>query len=90
MIHIFFSFLFFFACRYLRVPLVLQFFASPAMLPALASEELQELLDCVLFEPGEWSSVEPPVATAVPARHTQKRVCLYDDPLPLHVVCGGC
>ena len=37
------------------------------MLPALASEELQELLDCVLFEPGEWSAVDPPVPTCVPA-----------------------
>ena len=33
----------------------------------------RELLDCVLFEPGEWSAVDPPVADRVPA---PDRACL--------------
>lgn len=39
---------------YLRVPLVLQFFAEPTRIAALANEELQSVLDACLFEPGVW------------------------------------
>ena len=37
---------------YLRVPLVLQFFADQMRVMALSSAELQSVLDAVLFEPG--------------------------------------
>ena len=41
---------------YLRIPLVLRFFAAPEMTTALANEQLQDMLDAVLFEPGAWRS----------------------------------
>ena len=39
---------------YMRIPLVLQFFSPQSRTLALSSPELRQLLDCVLFEPGEW------------------------------------
>ena len=39
---------------YLRIPLLLRFFAEPARTAALAQPELQQMLDAALFEPGEW------------------------------------
>lgn len=50
----------------MRVPLVLQLLAQPATLPALASPELQAVLDAALFEPGEWlpATGAPPLAEA--------------------------
>jgi hypothetical protein len=41
---------------YLRLPLVLSFFATQERLNALGSEQLRALLDGVLFEPGLWKS----------------------------------
>ena len=44
---------------YLRVPLLLHFFAQPSHTPALACVELQQLLDAALFEPGAWQPDAP-------------------------------
>ncbi|CAM9378337.1 unnamed protein product [Chrysoparadoxa australica] len=52
---------------YLRVPLLLQFFADPVRLQSLWSDALQEVLDAALFEPGQWQPEEPPVPSVVPA-----------------------
>lgn len=41
---------------YLRIPLVLQFFACQEHVAALGSEALQEVLDACLFEPGQWQA----------------------------------
>ena len=39
---------------YLRIPLLLQFFADQQRLPALAHARMQEVLEAALFEPGAW------------------------------------
>ena len=39
---------------YIRIPLVLNFFAAPENLAALCSPTIQRVFDCVLFEPGLW------------------------------------
>lgn len=55
---------------YVRMPLLLRFFADHARLRALASSELRDVLDACLFEPGLW---RPPfeanalILTTVPA-----------------------
>jgi len=41
---------------YLRIPLVLQFFACQEHIAALGCEQLQEVLDACLFEPGQWQA----------------------------------
>ena len=52
---------------YLRVPLVLDFFASEMRLAALSSADVQACLDACLFEPGLWQSVaEKAVPIVVP------------------------
>ena len=48
---------------YLRIPLVMQFFSSQEHTKALVREELQDILDCCLFEPGAW---RPPEKIEVP------------------------
>jgi hypothetical protein len=45
---------------YLRVPLLLRFFAEPARTAALAHRELQRTLDAAIFEPGEWQPADAP------------------------------
>jgi hypothetical protein len=53
---------------YLRIPLVLKFFATQEMTSALSCPELMEMLDGVVFEPGEWQASEAKaVPTMVPA-----------------------
>jgi len=49
---------------YLRIPLVLGFFANQLRVRSLASRQLRNVLDCVMFEPAEWS---PPSNTMLPA-----------------------
>ncbi|CAM9735909.1 unnamed protein product, partial [Hapterophycus canaliculatus] len=39
---------------YIRIPLVIKFFADPVRMQALWSEDLQEVLDATLFEPAQW------------------------------------
>ncbi len=41
---------------YLRVPLLLRFFAQPSHIHALGSVRLQAALDAALFEPGLWQA----------------------------------
>jgi len=56
---------------YLRIPLVLKFFATQEMTSALACPELMEMLDGVIFEPGEWQATEAksvPVVVPAPDR----------------------
>lgn len=43
---------------YLRIPLVLSFFATEDRIHALKQEQLRQLLDAVLWEPGQFGSVE--------------------------------
>lgn len=45
---------------YMRIPLVVNFFADQTHVMALASDALQELVDACLFEPGSWSSQPSP------------------------------
>ena len=53
---------------YLRIPLILNFFASPEHIHALGQERLQTVVDGALFEPGLWQSAttEKTVPMAVP------------------------
>lgn len=54
---------------YLRIPLVMQFFSSQEHTKALVREELQDILDCCLFEPAAWRPPEElEVPDQVPAR----------------------
>lgn len=39
---------------YLRIPLVMKFFSDHMRITALGSEELQQVIDACLFEPGKW------------------------------------
>lgn len=50
---------------YMRIPLVLQFFADQMLLTSLASLELQSALDACLFEPGMWQAAYTKVAPSV-------------------------
>ncbi|KNC49197.1 uncharacterized protein AMSG_11859 [Thecamonas trahens ATCC 50062] len=49
---------------YLRIPLLMQFFADETRVYALAAPELQAVLDAALFEPGAWLA---PGARTLPA-----------------------
>lgn len=52
---------------YLRIPLVLQFFARHEHVTALACNTLQEVLDSCLFEPGQWQAdLSKAVPTQIP------------------------
>ncbi len=52
---------------YIRIPLVMQFFADPQHLLALGSTDLQEVLEAVLFEPGAWQSArQAPLPMEIP------------------------
>ena len=46
----------FLTAPYIRIPLVLNFFAHPDRFMALNENELQHVIDCVMFEPGAWQS----------------------------------
>jgi hypothetical protein len=58
---------------YLRIPLVMNFFAQPERILALGEPQLRHVLDCVLFEPGEWQRdddrPEPKCIPAPDRRH---------------------
>lgn len=41
---------------YLRIPLLLNFFASETRLKTLRNRDLQEVLDAAMFEPGAWKA----------------------------------
>ena len=44
---------------YLRVPLLVRFFAQTSHTAALSNPQLQEILDAALFEPGRWQPNTP-------------------------------
>ena len=48
---------------YLRVPLLLRFFADRSRMKSLLAPQLQAVLDAALFEPGTW---QPPVEVELP------------------------
>lgn len=52
---------------YLRIPLVLNFFATSEHIHALSQTKLQEVLDAIMFEPGAW---HPPKEKKAPASIT--------------------
>jgi hypothetical protein len=53
---------------YLRIPLILAFFSKPERINALGSEDLRNVLDCVMFEPGAWQAeASKPIPAVVPA-----------------------
>ena len=53
---------------YLRIPLLLNFFANEVRLKALRSKALQEVLDAAMFEPGQWKAdTEVPLPSQIPA-----------------------
>ena len=49
---------------YLRIPLVLNFFACSEHIHALSQVKLQNVLDAIMFEPGAW---HPPKDKKIPA-----------------------
>ena len=55
---------------YLRIPLVLAFFAEPSRITTLRCIKLQRVLDACLFEPGPWRSplYDAKIDTQIPAR----------------------
>ena len=59
---------------YLRIPLVLHFFADRTRVKAIASPKVQLLLDAALFEPGPWRTAHvAPLPACIPAH---ERSCL--------------
>jgi len=53
---------------YLRIPLLLNFFANEVRLKALRNNQLQEVLDAAMFEPGQWKAdTEVPLPSQIPA-----------------------
>ena len=60
---------------YLRIPLMLEFFADPLRIVGLGHESLQEVLDACLFEPSTWqptlSKPRPEVIPALTREHMQ-------------------
>jgi hypothetical protein len=64
---------------YLRVPLVLSFFATEDRIHALKQPQLRDLLDAVLWEPGQFSSpeVSKQVPQAVPAEKPELLATAY-------------
>ena len=62
---------------YLRIPLMLQFFADQQRLNALAHPRMQEVLEAALFEPGAWQEEprrRPP--THVPLAQSERATVL--------------
>jgi hypothetical protein len=49
---------------YLRIPLVLNFFACSEHIHSLSQLKLQNVLDAIMFEPGAW---HPPKEKKIPA-----------------------
>jgi hypothetical protein len=48
----------FLTAPYLRIPLMLNFFTQEHRLKALLNQELQEVLDAAMFEPGLWQEMD--------------------------------
>ena len=68
---------------YLRVPLLVNFFADQQRLNALSSTRLQEVLEAALFEPGTWQEDDArPPPTHIPPR-PEERARVLATPLGL-------
>ncbi|CAM9225977.1 unnamed protein product, partial [Phaeothamnion confervicola] len=68
----------FLTAPYLRIPLCMQFFADPVRMQALWSEDLQDVLDAALFEPGLWQAAlekQRPMAIPAPTREHLATPC---------------
>ena len=62
---------------YLRIPLLLTFFADPQRIGALAHPKIQALLEAALFEPGAWQpTAVRPLPTHIPPRPTERAAVL--------------
>jgi len=62
---------------YLRIPLLLTFFADPQRIGALAHPKIQALLEAALFEPGAWQpAAVRPLPTHIPPRPTERAAVL--------------
>ena len=57
---------------YLRIPLVLDFFANPTRIACLAEAGIQQVLDACLFEPGPWRSSEQGTIRSMPSEVPSK------------------
>lgn len=63
---------------YLRIPLILSFFAHQERLNSLGSEKLRALVDGVLFEPGAWMSkqlAQKPLPDTIPYDRSYLATC---------------
>jgi len=61
---------------YLRVGLVLGFFASEERAPALTSSKVQELISACVFEPGPYSSLTQAIPEHIPIHESKKDALL--------------
>lgn len=69
---------------YLRIPLLLNFFADQQRLDALGSTRMQEVLESAIFEPGAWQGTcDRRVPTEVPVLKAEERTVLLATPLGL-------
>lgn len=60
---------------YLRVPLILSFFAQQDRIGALACPQLQAVIDCALFEPGYWLPKDSFIETmTVPVKNRREHL----------------
>ena len=65
----------FLTAPYIRIPLVLDFFANgdPGRLSALRCKSLQSIIDAVIFEPGGWKPADySQEVTEIPIRDPQQ------------------
>ena len=77
-------FLQFFTVPYLRIPLILDFFANgdPGRLNALKTKSLQLIVDAALFEPGMWKPSDYfEQVTEIPVMNEEKLQHLLSTPL---------
>ena len=77
-------FLSFLTAPYVRIPLILDFFANgdPGRLSALRAKSLQLIVDAALFEPGRWRSADfIDVITEVPVVEDERLQALLATPM---------
>ncbi len=77
-------FLSFLTAPYIRIPLILDFFANgdPGRLAGLRSKSLQLIVDAALFEPGRWKAADfTDVVTEIPVIDEAKLNALLSTPL---------
>jgi hypothetical protein len=77
-------FLSFLTAPYIRIPLILDFFANgdPGRLPGLRSKSLQLIVDAALFEPGRWRAADfTDIVKEIPVIDEDKLQSLLATPL---------